>query len=850
MSGVRSRVSALLVAAVFLAVWKAGADDGTSFDLRTETGVAAVAGEWRVAEARLVPVDFRRAGADGQPGAEPSSTFEVEPRAGVAGFDDSSWPVVAPAALAERIGPGRVSFAWYRFRFTVPASQEGKAAVFETVIDDAAEIWVDGELRRCPGQAGGSMVAGWGAPNRVVVARRATAGQRIEIAVFAVNGPISAAPTNYLWMKRARLEFVEAEAGPVAVPSCEENVEIVRFEDPSARLDAIVSRNPKLFLIGEGFTFTEGPVWSPRDAALFFSDPNQNRIYRWSEPQGLAVFRERSGYDGADVARYRQPGSNGLAGDREGRLVAAQHGHRRIVRREPAGREAVLADRFDGRRLNSPNDLVFRADGTLYFTDPFFGLPGFGDDPARELPYQGVYRVHEGKVELLARELAGPNGLAFSPDERFLYVGDWDDAHKAVVRYPVLADGRLGPAEEFLDLTGEPGADAIDGVKTDELGNVYVSGPGGLWIVAPDGTRLALVKTPRHVHNLAWGEDGTVLYLAARDHLYRMPLRVRGHAPHLAPAPRLEVADAELESLLPEGGRPERLAQGFRWLEGPAWDAAAHRLLFSDIPANRVYELTSDGRTSTFLERSGYSGTAPFAGREPGSNGLVEDAEGRLILCQHGDRRVVRRERDGSLTVLADRFDGRRLNSPNDAIVTPSGEVWFTDPPFGLPGGFDDPGRELAFQGVYRIRTDGRVELLTDEVRAPNGLALAPDGRTLYVSNAEPGVAAHYYAFEVRADGTLGPKRLFFDATAWSRAGRPGAPDGIEVDPAGRIWATGPGGVHVFAAAGRHLGTIAFDRPVANLEFGDGGDLYLTADTAIWRLRTRAFGESTQGVRR
>jgi gluconolactonase len=414
----------------------------------------------------------------------------------------------------------------------------------------------------------------------------------------------------------------------------------------------------------------------------------------------------------------------------------------------------------------------------------------------------------------------------------------------------VLEDGRLGRGETFLDLTREPGEDAIDGVETDELGNVYVSGPGGLWIVAPDGTRLALVRTPRHVHNLAWGEDGTVLYLAARDHLYRMPLRVRGHAPHLAPAPRLEVVDAELGELLPEGGRPERLAQGFRWLEGPAWDVAERRLLFSDIPANRIYELTSDGRARIFLEPSGYSGDAPFAGREPGSNGLVEDAEGRLILCQHGDRRVVRRERDGSLTVLADRFDGRRLNSPNDAIATPSGEIWFTDPPFGLPGGFDDPGKELPFQGVYRVRRDGRVDLLTSEVRAPNGLALSPDGRTLYVSNAEPGVAAHYYAFEVHADGTLGPKRLFFDATAWSKAGRPGAPDGIEVDPSGRVWATGPGGVHVFTAAGRHLGTIAFDRPVANLEFGDDGDLYLAADTAIWRLRTRAFGDSTQGVSR
>jgi gluconolactonase len=330
------------------------------------------------------------------------------------------------------------------------------------VIDDAAEVWVDGELRRCPGQAGGSMLAGWGAPNRVTVARSARAGQRIELAVFGVNGPISVSPTNYLWMRRARLEVVAGETGAVAVPSCEENLDVVRFEDPKNRLDAILTRNPKLFLLGEGFTFTEGPVWSPREGALFFSDPNENRIYRWSKEAGLSIFREKSGFDGspAELARYRQPGSNGLAIDAAGRLTIDQHGHRRVVRLEPDGRETVLADRVGGKRLNSPNDLVYRSDGTLYFTDPFFGLPGLGDDPAKELPHQGVYRrLANGEVELLTRELSGPNGLAFSPDEKFLYVGDWDDDFKAVVRYPVLADGRLGPGRTFIDLTGMPGGD-------------------------------------------------------------------------------------------------------------------------------------------------------------------------------------------------------------------------------------------------------------------------------------------------------------------------------------------------------------------------------------------------------
>jgi len=516
-----------------------------SLDLTDAEDLARAAGEWRVMDAALEPTKFRLAGQDGQPGSTLASTIDVTPQAGWADFDDSSWPVTPVAELSRRRGAGKLSFVWYRLRLTVPESiggvpVAGRELVFTASVDDAAEIWVDGELRRCPGQQGGSMLAGWNATNRVVVARAARPGDTLRVAVFGVNGPLSGSPTNYVWMRSASLDLGgPGDPEPAAVsPACEENVRVERFPDPQNRLDAVVSRNPKLFLIGEGFTFTEGPVWEAvdptSDGALLFSDPNRNRIYRWSAAAGLSIFREPSGYAGADVARYRQPGSNGLAIDPAGRLTIDQHGNRRVVRLEADGTETVLADRYRGKRLNSPNDLVYAAGGALYFTDPFFGLPGFSNDPAKELPYQGVYRVAGDRVELLTHELSGPNGLAFSPDERFLYVGDWDDHHKAVVRYPVQTDGRLGDGETFVDLTDRPGEDAIDGLKTDELGNVYVSGPGGLWIVAPDRTILARVVMPRHAHNFAWGDDGTVLYLAARDHLYRMPLRVHGHAPNLA----------------------------------------------------------------------------------------------------------------------------------------------------------------------------------------------------------------------------------------------------------------------------------------------------------------------------
>lgn len=835
-------------AGLFLAAWASaiGAAEGPAaapvavVDLATEEGAAALGATWRVRAAELAPVDFYSPGADGQPSATSARAWDVVPQAGWADFDDADWPIVAPEALAERRGAGKLSFVWYRLELTWPerlgdVEVAGKQAVLEVVVDDAAEIWVDGELRRCPGQAGGSMVAGWNAPNRVVVAPRATPGHTLRVAIFGVNGPLSGSPTNYVWLKRARLELSPAPDSPAhaIAPACEENVTIDRFDREA---DAVFSRNPKLFLVAEGLTFAEGPVWDPAGGgALLLSDPNENRIYRWSAAGGLERFRERSGYAGDDVARYRQPGSNGLGIDAQGRLVLDQHGNRRVVRLERDGRETVLAERDGGRRLNSPNDLAIRSDGTVYFTDPFFGLPGFDEDPAKELPYQGIYRIVDGRAEPLATDLAGPNGLAFAPDERFLYVGNWQDDRKVVLRYPVKPDGRLGVGELFADLTAEPGEDAIDGVKTDEAGRVYVSGPGGLWVFAADGRRLARVRTPRHAHNFAWGEDGSVLYLAARDHLYRMPTLTRGHAPHLAPAPRVVRVDPRFDRLVPPGARAELLAQGHHWLEGPAWDAVVGRLVYSDIPENSIYGVAPGRARRLVRDHSGYSSTETFAGREPGSNGLAFDSEGRLLACQHGDRRVVRFEPDGGVTVISDRFAGRRLNSPNDLVVRANGEIWFTDPFFGLPRGAEDPAKELPFQGVYRVRPGGETQLVTDRVRAPNGLTLSPDGRTLYVSNAEA-TDAVVYAFDLLDDGALGPPRRFFDSTALVAAGAPGSADGLETDALGDVWHAGPGGVRVLSPMGELLGSIEFDRPVANLEIAPDGFVYFAADTTIWRL--------------
>jgi gluconolactonase len=482
-----------------------------------------------------VEVDFRAAGPDKQPTGRPVKAYDITPQAGTRDFDDSAWPVIEPDSLDERRGNGKLWFNWYRIRLTVPEriggfDPTGSTVVFDTSVDDYAEVWVDGELPRAAGQSGGSVVKGWNAANRLVIGRDVRPGQQIQLAVFGANGPLSQPPTNFIWLRYAKLEFHPGGSGPYAVEPHEVNVEVLRL-DPA--IDAIVPPNAKIYKLAEGFQFTEGPVWvggNPK-GRLLFSDPNANTIYQY-EDGALSVFRNASGYAGADIAEYKQPGSNGLTLDREGRLTVNQHGNRRVIRIEPDGSETVLADRLDGKRLNSPNDLVYKSDGTVYFTDPPFGLPKFGDDPRRELSFSGVYRVRDGKAELLATDLAGPNGIAFSPDEKFLYVGNWDEKRKVVMRYPVKADGSLGEGAVFFDMTGARGEDAIDGVKVDVQGNLYVSGPGGLWILSPEGRHLGTVFAPRHPHNMAWGdEDGRTLYLTAQSGLYRMRLNIPGVRP-------------------------------------------------------------------------------------------------------------------------------------------------------------------------------------------------------------------------------------------------------------------------------------------------------------------------------
>ena len=505
-----------------------------SVNLMTNEGASLVQAQWRYSDTKIVEAAFTGPGADGQPTGRPVKTYDYSPHAGGADFDDSLWEQISPTSLEERRSTGRLCFNWYRTRITIPDkvgefSTLGSTVVFETSVDDYAEIWVDGELTRAVGQQGGSVIAGWNASNRLVIGRNVKPGQKIQIAVFGANGPLSNPPTNFIWMRLAKLDFYRGERGPVAITPSEVNVEVTR-KDPA--INEIVGPNPKIFKLAEGFQFTEGPIWVRDGGYLLFSDPNANTQYKYTRDGELTVFRHPSGYSGGDIAEYEQPGSNGLTLDQQGRLTINEHGNRRVTRLEKDGSLSVLADRYDGKHLNSPNDLVYRSDGTLYFTDPPFGLPKFFDDPRKELTFSGVFSLQNGKLQLVATDLTGPNGIAFSPDEKYLYVTNWDEKKKVVMRYESHADGTASNGKVFFDMTSAPGEDALDGMKVDQRGNLYVSGPGGLWIISPEGKHLGTVIAPKHPHNMAWGDDdGKTLYLCARSGLYKMRLNIPGIRP-------------------------------------------------------------------------------------------------------------------------------------------------------------------------------------------------------------------------------------------------------------------------------------------------------------------------------
>ena len=311
-------------------------------------------------------------------------------------------------------------------------------------------------------------------------------------------------------------------------------------------------------------------------------------------------------------------------------------------------------------------------------------------------------------------------------------------------------------------------------------------------------------------------------------------------------APRIERLDPALDRLIAPDAKIETLGEGYDWTEGPVWVKNGGYLLFSDIPKNIVHRWKQGEGVRPYLQPSGYTGTEPRGG-ETGSNGLIIDPQGRLVLCQHGDRRMARMDAPldhpkPQFTTLADRFEGKRLNSPNDAVFRRNGDLYFTDPAYGMEKQWEDPKREIPFAGVYRRTASGEVTLMTKAMTRPNGLAFSADEKRIYVAQSDP-AAAVWRVFDMKGDGTFGEGRLLLDVTAMVGPARPGLPDGLKIDTEGNLFATGPGGVLVISPAGKHLGTIVTGQATSNVAFGDDGrTLYITADMFLMRVKLKAKG--------
>lgn len=306
--------------------------------------------------------------------------------------------------------------------------------------------------------------------------------------------------------------------------------------------------------------------------------------------------------------------------------------------------------------------------------------------------------------------------------------------------------------------------------------------------------------------------------------------------------------DPRLDKLVPKDAQIDVLASGFTWAEGPIWVKQGNYLLFSDVPQNTVFKWSEKEGLSTFLKPSGYTGTGVYSD-EPGSNGLTLDAQGRLVLCEHGDRRVsVMPLSGGGKRTVADHYEGKRFNAPNDVVVHSNGSYYFTDPPYGLAGKENDPTRETPLFGVYRATLaeagkPGRVSLLIDDLTRPNGITFSPDEKTLYIAQSDPNRPV-IMAYPMQPDDSVGKGRVFFDASALLKQNLPGLPDGLKTDRDGNVWSTGPGGVLVIAPDGTLLGRIDTGQATANCGWGDadGRTLYITADGYLCRIRTTARG--------
>lgn len=449
-------------------------------DLMNVAAADSVSVAWHFVDASIIEIDSNDPGPDLRPTGPAVRSHDVSPRPRTPGWDDAAWTPVDPPSLSVRRGHGHFALGWFRTSITLPArigetDTRGTTVVFEIVADDYSEVWVDGRLSASPGDAGGGPVSGFNAPNRVVLTRSAEPGHTYDIAVLAMNAPLSVSPPNFLWVRSAVLDVYR--------PATTDRTEVER--------------------IATGFSALAGMVWT--GSALLFCDARANTIHRYDpREERIGVWRSHSGYAGADIGRYSEPGASALAVDANERVLITELGNRRLVRIERTAATTVLADRFEDAPLEGLRDVVLDAHETVWTAGS-----------------RGVLRVAaDGTVALVSHELIAPTALAISADGGALFVADGAPDHAVVLRHPILPDGSLGPSTVALDLRSTTREEALRDLLLDARGNLYVAGASGVTI-ASEGRVLRAIPVDEPVLGLAWGEDAGTLFIAGRTSLYR-----------------------------------------------------------------------------------------------------------------------------------------------------------------------------------------------------------------------------------------------------------------------------------------------------------------------------------------
>ncbi len=564
-----------------------------------------------------------------------------------------------------------------------------------------------------------------------------------------------------------------------------------------AQSSMVVAPGAKVEKLADIFGFTEGPAADAK-GNIYFTDQPNDKIYKWSVDG--SPFREglRNGSPGnLSVFLEATERANGLYFDKNGNLCACADLNGRLISFDLNGKMTILADNYKSKKFNGPNDMWIDSKGGIYFTDPLYHRKYWTSDRVIDQDGQHVYYLKPDGKEVIrvTDDLVQPNGIIGTPDGKKLYVADIK-AGKTFV-YDINEDGTLSNKKLFCSM-------GSDGMTIDNKGNIYLTGKG-VTVFDSAGVKIDHidVNEPWTANVCFGGKDNQTLFITASDSLYSIRMQTKGVSSFSAPT----------KSVVAPGAKVEKLAGGFSFTEGPTVDVHGN-IYFTDIFNNRIHIWSPDGKLSTFRENSG------------GANGLFFDKNGNLFICEGGRRQVVSIDPQGKTTILADKYNGKRLNRPNDLWVDLKGGVYFSDPFYGKDYVMEQDG-----QHVYYITPDrDKIIRVIEDMVQPNGLIGTADGKTLYV--ADPG-RRKTFVYSVNEDGTLADKKLFVARGS----------DGMTIDNQGNIYLT-TRAVLVFNSAGERIDIIRLPEQPSNLCFGgsDKQTLYITARTSIYSLKMQVKG--------